>query len=385
MKINKKGFTLVELIVSFTVLAILLGSVIALLPSFYNQYNHVQNTARTQSIGTTLLELLESQLGYATSNINILTTINDDYDIVEFDDKDGNEVKLSVVTDSYKDYLLDEKIGEGYDLNESNNKLADNLFIFHYTETKVTDGTDKTLRDAVNWGYNSDFYMNNIVKEFHVEPAGSEYRKNVLRISFVLMNSRNGMEIKFTRLIECSNFQNSSNNGITVDGKYNDADEDITDNDKNDAGNQNGTGTVTLTDSKGSKHIFRATLDWEEEKNKIENNLGNTVQGGILGDGDDLYLIYRWSNYIHSDELNLSIKELAAKYPQMFLKLEPTNKIWIAEDRIKVYSDNIWPEKPKIGDLCYLDGVYYVAASEYIGQYSMPPDQWIRLYKNGGD
>lgn len=368
MEMNKKGFTLVELIVSFAVLMILLGGVVALLPTFFNQYNHVQNTARTQSIGTTLLEMLEGQLGYATSTINIITTKSDDYDIIEFDDKDGNEVKLSVLTDSFKEYLDN---GENYVIDESNNKLDNDLFIFHYSETKSVENVDKTLRDAVNWGYNTDFYMNNIVKEFHVEPAGSEYRKNVLRISFILMNSRNGMESKFVRLIECSNFKNTYNNGITVDN-------DDVNND------QNGSGTVTLTDSKGGKHTFKATLDWEEVKKKIENYQGNTVEGGILGEGDDLYLIYNWSNYIHKDELELTVKQLAAKYPQMFLKLEPTTKIWIAEDRVKMYSDYIWPVKPKIGELCYFKGTYYVAASQDIGQYSMPPDQWIGLYKNGG-
>lgn len=369
MEMNKKGFTLVELIVSFAILMILLGGVVALLPAFFNQYNHVQNTARTQSIGTTLLELLEGQLGYATSTINIVTTKSDDYDIIEFDDKDGNEVKLSVLTDSFKEYLNN---SENYIIDKGNNKLDKDLFIFHYTETKSVENADKTLRDAVNWGYNTDFYMNNIVKEFHVQPAGNEYRRNVLQVSFTLINSRNGMENKFTRLIECSNFKNTYNNGITVDN------DDIN-------SDKNGCGTVTLTDSKGSKHIFTATLDWEEEKKKIENNLGNTVQGGILCDGDDLYLIYKWSDYIPKDELDMTVKQLVAKYPQMFLRLETTSKIWIAEDRIKMYSDYIWPVKPKIGELCYFKGTYYVAASQYIGQYSMPPDQWIELYKNGGN
>lgn len=368
MEMNKKGFTLVELIVSFAVLMILLGGVVALLPAFFNQYNHVQNTARTQSIGTTLLEMLEGQLGYATSTINIVTTKSDDYDIIEFDDKDGNEVKLSVLTDSFKEYL---NTNEGYIIDESNNKLDNDLFIFHYSETKSVENADKTLRDAVNWGYNTDFYMNNIVKEFHVEPAGSEYRKNVLRVSFILVNSRNGMENKFTRLIECSNFKNTYNNGITVDG--------------NDSSDQNGSGTVTLTDSKGGKHTFRATLDWEEVKKKIENYQGNTVEGGILGDGDDLFLIYNWSNYIHKDELELTVKQLAVKYPQMFLKLEPTNKIWIAEDRFDKGNGSgiVWKPCPNTGELCYYEGIYYVASNP-IGEFTMPPSGWVKLYKNGG-
>lgn len=368
MAMSKKGFTLVELIVSFTVLAILLSGIIALLPSFFNQYNHVQNTARTQSIGTTLLEMLEGQLGYATSTINIVTTNSDDFDIIEFDDKDGNEVKLSVLTDSFKDYL---GTSEDYEINENNNKLAENLFIFHYTETKSVENVDKTLRDAVNWGYNDDFYMNNIVKEFHVELAGSEYRKNVLRVSFVLANSRNGMENKFTRLIECSNFKNTANNGITVD-------------DENISNDQNGSGSITITDSSGVQHTFNATLDWNEVKEKINKEGWNTVQGGILSDGKNFYLIYYWSLYIPKDESDFTLEQLANKYQNIFIKLEPTTKLWIESDCYDKGNGAgvVWRPIPQVGDLCYYKGHYYVVPSP-INENTFPPSGWVQLYQDG--
>lgn len=54
----------------------------------FNQYNHVQNTARTPKYWYNIIRVVKDQLGYATSTINIVTTKSDDYDIIEFDDKD---------------------------------------------------------------------------------------------------------------------------------------------------------------------------------------------------------------------------------------------------------------------------------------------------------
>ena len=55
-----KGFTLVELIVTFAIFTLLMGSVAALLPNFAKQYSYVQNSVQTDKIGTTLLDLIES-------------------------------------------------------------------------------------------------------------------------------------------------------------------------------------------------------------------------------------------------------------------------------------------------------------------------------------
>lgn len=354
MEMNKKGFTLVELIVSFAVLMILLGGVVALLPTFFNQYNHVQNTARTQSIGTTLLEMLEGQLGYATSTINIITTKSDDYDIIEFDDKDGNEVKLSVLTDGFKEYL---DTGENYVIDESNNKLDNDLFIFHYSETKSVENVDKTLRDAVNWGYNTDFYMNNIVKEFHVEPAGSEYRKNVLRISFILMNSRNGMESKFVRLIECSNFKNTYNNGITVDG--NDSSQNPDDN------------TYPGTDI----ILQRSPWPTKEDYNNVNTNKLDVLASGIFRHTDGKYYV-----------IIKTIKDLVVGQAQQGPGEWADRKEYVVTITGKIvnFSENeVSKNNLTCGDLCFSNGDYYVFKEvDSIGKNPIiDSSQWYKLPK----
>lgn len=203
---KQSGFTLVELIVSFAVLSILLGAVAVLLPSFLNQYNHVQSTSRTQTIGNTLMEMIEGQLSYATSSINLNTVDNNGFTIVEYDDQDGNAVYMSVLTDAFKT-----KYG-------SENKLSNDLFVLRYSEASDSGNAGLVSRQAIDWGYTDDFYLNNKVTAFTVSKAPSDYRENILEVSFTLTNSKNGMRNTFTRLVECTNFASTTNNDITIDG-----------------------------------------------------------------------------------------------------------------------------------------------------------------------
>ena len=64
---KNKGFTLVELIVAFAIFSMLMATVAGLLPGFIKQYSYVQNSVQADKIGTTLLDLIESELSYARS------------------------------------------------------------------------------------------------------------------------------------------------------------------------------------------------------------------------------------------------------------------------------------------------------------------------------
>lgn len=63
---NKKGFTLVELIVVGTMMVIILGAILNLIEPINNFYKNVQTTANSNDIGNLTMKYLESELRYST-------------------------------------------------------------------------------------------------------------------------------------------------------------------------------------------------------------------------------------------------------------------------------------------------------------------------------
>lgn len=326
---KKFGFTLVELIVSFAVLSILLGAVAVLLPSFLNQYNHVQSTSRTQTIGNTLMELIEGQLSYATSSINLNTVDNNGFTIVEYDDQDGNAVYMSVLTDDFKT-----KYG-------SENKLSNNLFILRYAEASDSGDAGLVNRQAIDWGYTDDFYLNNKVTAFTVSKAPSEYRENILEVSFTLTNSKNGMENKFTRLVECTNFASTTNNDITIDGA-----------DPNPPDIPDDTEKFPNTD------IVIQTNVWPVRENYDKDNPG-WANVTIKPSG-----IFKWKDgnyYIICKEYSLNFQEWMTDPGGMALNYFVTEKLTgnIVEFN-NPYDDSEQLVGLQRGDLCKIGNDYYV-------------------------
>lgn len=65
-KTNKKGFTLVELIVVSTMMVIILGAILNLIEPLNNFYKNVQTTANSNDIGNMIMKYFESELRYST-------------------------------------------------------------------------------------------------------------------------------------------------------------------------------------------------------------------------------------------------------------------------------------------------------------------------------
>ena len=72
MKNKFRGLTLVELIVGFAILSILMATIASLLPGFVKQYSYVQNSVQADKIGTTILDIVESELSYSTKIVDSL-------------------------------------------------------------------------------------------------------------------------------------------------------------------------------------------------------------------------------------------------------------------------------------------------------------------------
>lgn len=187
-----KGFTLVELIVTFAIFTLLMGSVAALLPNFAKQYSYVQNSVQTDKIGTTLLDLIESELSYADQIYSISTVGN--YSTIEYRNSNLIYVRMGVVDNLKQIYEIDD-----VPITDSQkNYLKSGLLTLIYYPI------DSSSKSSV-WGYTSNYYVKNVIDSFIVEEAGDEFRDNILKVTLTLKHNETGQEKTFTRYIECKN------------------------------------------------------------------------------------------------------------------------------------------------------------------------------------
>ena len=198
MKNKYRGFTLVELIVAFAILSILMATIAGLLPGFVKQYSYVQNSVQADKIGTTILDIVESELSYSTKIVDYSKMIEGNT-VVEYVNKDLISMKMCIV-DTSKSVFDDYKIENfGSELNKGELVLIYDEFDYRDKEGNVVTS------EPVAWGYTSNFYVKNVIENFKISKAGSEYRENIYRISFNLVRKDTNQSKSFTRLIECVN------------------------------------------------------------------------------------------------------------------------------------------------------------------------------------
>ena len=198
MKNKFRGLTLVELIVAFAILSILMATIASLLPGFVKQYSYVQNSVQADKIGTTILDIVESELSYSTKIVDYSEKIEGNT-IVEYVNKDLISIKLCIVDES-------RSVFDGYNIENFGSELnrGELALIYDKFDYRNKEGNVVTS-EPVAWGYTSNFYVKNVIENFEISKAGSEYRDNIFRISFDLVRKDTNQSKTFTRLIECVN------------------------------------------------------------------------------------------------------------------------------------------------------------------------------------
>lgn len=191
---KNKGFTLVELIVAFAIFSMLMATVAGLLPGFIKQYNYVQNSVQADKIGTTLLDLIESELSYARS-IEIIDGRTEP-DTVKY-------VNNNLVTIYLGVYKGNDALGVS---GADGSSLEKNTFAFVYPPYEYIDSeNNKKTTECTVWGYTEKFYVKNIVSKFKITSMGDAYRPHVYKIEFDLTRSDTSQTKHFERLFQCIN------------------------------------------------------------------------------------------------------------------------------------------------------------------------------------
>lgn len=176
---NKKGYTLVELIVVFALTAVFITAATMTTGVFMRIFLKVNTMSHAQTVASTLMETLDSQLssaaaasawdleGAGPSDPNVFLYISADGEKVSYVDKNHIPVIICVI-----DGML------------------------HLEYQPIEGG------DAVDWYYGEGSYSGNRISSLAFEQPEND---NLLKISLTLKNTKTGYEYAAVRWVECYN------------------------------------------------------------------------------------------------------------------------------------------------------------------------------------
>ena len=182
---NKKGFTLVELTVTFALLAIFIAAGTAVILSVTNIYYQAQGTSFAVQVSEILCNRIAQELEQA-ENIPFQSTL-------------GAQGEALYVTPEAVEYV--DGAGRHAKIEAAGEGDGGYLQITYYT---AESGQAQTIRC-----YDEKAYMGYYIKSLHFEEASEAYYDNVLRAELVLYSSRYG-EYRVTNYISCYNFPRDS-------------------------------------------------------------------------------------------------------------------------------------------------------------------------------
>lgn len=202
---NNKGFTLVEMIVTFAILGLFIISASQIIVLIMNYYYHAKGVSYGREVTNTLTtkicgEIEGAQTGSTilSENGEILTadtvtmTITPSGDKIKFYDKTGSQVMITAVDGR--------------------------LLIYYYPVTTTSEygGSKITRYEAVNWTFDEAMYMGYRISELKFEPANpAEYEKNIIKMTLKMTSSKY-TDYESVQYIECYNFDADNYNRIAV-------------------------------------------------------------------------------------------------------------------------------------------------------------------------
>ncbi len=177
---NRKGFTLVEVIVTFALTMIFLTACALSMSSYLKVYTHVNDMSISQTLADTLQETVEGSLGSALesapSGMSSAVTILDNDgagDKITYRNQDGVTMEI---------YAQDGRL------------------VLHYLPTLDSNQTT-VLSPEVYWQYKDGVYMDNALNSIAFASAGG----NRVRVTLTLDNSVTGYQFTSEHTVECAN------------------------------------------------------------------------------------------------------------------------------------------------------------------------------------
>ena len=215
---NKKGFTLIELIVTFVLIGIFMVSATAVMSSFMHVFARVKSISSAQNVADVLLtkaagELSGGQGGgfspekdeeeipteeYSLYIYQSQTYGGSRHDIAVFRNEEGIQVTMGMLGD----IILSPSDLAGLD----ENAVMDQMLLLRYCTKAIDPVTGDKNTEYTNWYYGKPSYMGTVLTEFKIEKV--EEDKNLIRITVTLENAKTHFSpLTVSRIVKCRNME----------------------------------------------------------------------------------------------------------------------------------------------------------------------------------
>ena len=177
---NQDGFTLVELVVTFAMIAIFMTAAIQIMGSATRIHDRMDNMTKSEVIADTLMENVVGEISSASSavipesgaeNAACFIENGDSFDTLYFYDKNLNHAQVFVDVDGY--------------------------LLFRYQNTDITG----EIKDW-HWYLGNDAMMNNKITKLKFDPVDD---LNVIKATMELTNEHTGFRYEISKMIKCYN------------------------------------------------------------------------------------------------------------------------------------------------------------------------------------
>lgn len=165
---EQNGFTLVELLVTFTLLLLLMTAAFSVISPSANVFMKAVSAGRTQNVSSILMDRIINELETATEIIEVSPAW------VEYIDSGGNDVVMQT--------MVDKGSGGGTSV----------IFTLEYY---MEDGGGST------WDYPKKVYAGNTIET--LEFSEVEDRDDLVQVELKLKNSQTGYEYGRKRIVKC--------------------------------------------------------------------------------------------------------------------------------------------------------------------------------------
>lgn len=199
-RMDSRGMTLVEMVVTFAVAAIFMVAAAALILPATRMTMHVKGMNRVHDDAAIIMETIVSELSFAegktdasSSAITLEDKIDDTgyYRKVSYTDKGGNPAEIRVGNDS-----------DGEEYKEYKNRL-----MIFYSPITIGDETGEEIRPAIKWGYGKGLYQSN---EIWLGFKKMDPSKNIITVKLTVTDPASGYSYTEEADIRCMNVEGAN-------------------------------------------------------------------------------------------------------------------------------------------------------------------------------
>lgn len=202
VKENKKGVTLIELIVSFALISLFVVLSCQVISSALDVYHKIQSINYGRQVSDTLMDKIAGTISSAQVSNSRVNIENEDL---------NTKYTLQITDDMSKIDLYNGSGSHIYITKAVPDTGGDEQLVIHYyrVESVQQNSSKKLVFEPVDWTFDKKMYVDYHINELKfslADPTGNVYPKNVIKVELEIENSRLG-KYSATRYVECYNFQ----------------------------------------------------------------------------------------------------------------------------------------------------------------------------------